>query len=411
MKRIFILLTVIIICLCVTACGNNKAQVSDGETKEVESSDAAATSVDKETETQKADVPDSETDSAEEDTETQKPDDSAQEYSLDEMDGLYKFQGRAIVNDNGLAMLSSADIVEFNANCSGRVVVKMFAVKTPSSLIDVYFTGYVDEKRCEERFHIGEKGETEFVLANNLAEGEHSFRIVRQTEWDHGDTYFAGVKLNGELSAPPENNRLLIEFIGDSLATGFGNLSDIPDSAGSWSGAPVFQDASQAYPYRVGYSLMADISVVAIQGIGCACGGQQFTMNDIYKTYPRVREKDYTFEPERQADIVVIHMLANDAGTAGSKGVTTSEIVEKAIELVTTVRGTYPDAKIIFAPTAYYDLIYKEFEKLGGEEAGYYMTSIPMDASGKGGHPSVWGHSSAMTSLMSTIASISGMYE
>ena len=88
-----------------------------------------------------------------------------------------------------------------------------------------------------------------------------------------------------------------------------------------------------------------------------------------------------------------------------------SEIVEKAIELVTTVRGTYPDAKIIFAPTAYYDLIYKKFEKLGGEEAGYYMTSIPMDASGKGGHPSVWGHSSAMTSLMSTIASISGMYE
>ncbi|MBQ7714695.1 MAG: hypothetical protein IJT70_02375, partial [Clostridia bacterium] len=274
MKRILILLTVIIICLCFTACGKETNQVPDSETKEVEISDAAATSDDIDTETQKAEVPDTETYSAEEDTETQKPDAPARDYSLGDMDGLYKFQGRAIVNDNGLAMLSSADIVEFNANCSGIVTVKMFAVKTPSSLIDVYFTGYVDEKRCEERFHIGEKGETEFVLATDLTEGEHSFRIVRQTEWDHGDTYFAGVKLNGELSAPPENNKLLIEFIGDSLATGFGNLSDIPDSAGSWSGAPVFQDATQAYPYKVGYTLMADISVVAIQGIGCACGGQ-----------------------------------------------------------------------------------------------------------------------------------------
>ncbi|MBQ7501030.1 MAG: hypothetical protein IJT91_09060 [Clostridia bacterium] len=334
------------------------------------------------------------------------------DHSIADMDGLYKFQGRKIVNGKGLAMLSSADIFEFNADCSGKAAVKMYAETTEDSGdIDVYFTGYVDEVRCEERYHLDKDGEAEIVLAEDLEEGAHSFRLVRQTEWNHGDVYIAGVSVNGRLTDPPEEGKILIEFIGDSLTTGYGNLSDLPDDLASWGGAPVYQDATQAYPYKVGYSMIADISVVAIQGIGCACGYQDFTMNDVYLNYPRVYEKDYTFKPERQADVVVINLLANDSDNRKEAGLDKSQIVEKAVELVRTVRGIYPDAKIIFAPAAYDGLVKTAIEELGGEEAGYYITNIPMNFDGKDGHPSVAGHNSAMTSLMSTIGEISGAYD
>ena len=384
MKKAVILLIVSILCLNLAGCGAGApSQVTGAQASAVSTGDAGA--------------------------KTQSPEVFDRKYAFTEMEGLYKTQGRVIVNDKGVAMLSSANILEFNANCSGSVAVTMYSEKTPMSLVDIYFTGYVDDERCEERFHIGEAGETEFLLASGLEAGEHNFRIVRQTEWDHGDTYFTGVRLSGELTAPPKDGELFIEFIGDSLTTGFGILSDLPDSAGSWSGAPVFQDATQAYPYRLGYALSADISVVAIQGIGCACGGQLFTMNDVYKIYPRIYEKDYEYVPERPADIVVINLLANDMETAYAKGMDGNDIVEKAVELVGIVRQTYPEARIVFAPATLYDNISRALERLGGEKAGYYVTSITMDASGKGGHPSVFGHTSAMASLLLTIAEITGM--
>ena len=151
--------------------------------------------------------------------------------------------------------------------------------------------------------------------------------------------------------------------------------------------------------------------MVAIQGIGCACGGQPFTMNEIYKSYPRVNENDYTFVPERQADVVVINMLANDFETRHDKGVGIPEIIDKAVELLKIVRETYPEAKIIFAPASAEKRLAQAVEELGGEEAGYYVIpTIPMNFDGKGGHPSVEGHTSAVTSLMATIAEVTGLY-
>lgn len=80
----------------------------------------------------------------------------------------------------------------------------------------------------------------------------------------------------------------------------------------------------------VAQGLDADLSVVAIQGIGSACGGQSFTMNEVYNTYPRINEGDYTYDEERSADIVVINMLANDAGYRREARLNIEKIVEKS---------------------------------------------------------------------------------
>ncbi len=323
------------------------------------------------------------------------------EYTIDEMEGKYKTQGRTIMYEKGLAMLSSADIFEFNAECEGTVTVKMLAEETADSgSVDLYFTGYVDGERCKTRYHLEKQGEAELVLATDLEKGAHSFRIVRQTEWNHGDVYLTGVVLDGELTDPPAQKDLYIEFVGDSFTTGFGNLPEIVSDE-EWGGAPIYQDATQAYPYLISQMLDADLSVVAIQGIGARCSGQPFTINEVYNTYPRCNENDYTYAEERSADLVIISMLANDGGLRSEMMVKPTEIVEKAKELCEIVREQHPDSVIIFCPGSFPKQVTKMVEtELGGAENGYYISDIIGDYDGKSAHCSAAGHKSGSEGIL-----------
>ena len=323
-------------------------------------------------------------------------------YSISKLDGYYKTQGRTIINDNGLALLGSADSFEFNADCQGDVCVNLIAETTEfSGEVDVYFTGYVDGERCETRYHIGNDGKHELILATGLKKGAHSFKIVRQTDWNHGDVYVTGIRINGTPTDPPEKKDLYIEFIGDSLTTGFGNLPDVVDDA-EWGGAPVYQDATLAYPYLVSEALGADFSVVAVQGIGAACCGHPFTMNEVYLSYPRISEGDYLYEESRPVDIVVINMLANDAVYVHKTETTDEEVIAKAKQLCEQAKETHPDALIVFAPAAFGNRIKAMVEnELGGAEKGYYVAEIPMDRKGKASHPSAEGHKNGAETLIS----------
>lgn len=332
-----------------------------------------------------------------------KPEDGAigGKYYLAKTEGMFKAQGRTIMYEQGLAMLSSADILEFNADCEGKVTVSILAEEDlDSGAVDVYYTAFVDGVRNETRYEIKEKGSHELVIAEGLEKGEHSFKLVRQTEWNHGNIYVTALELDGSLTAPPAANELYIEFIGDSLTTGFGNLTNV-QAEDDWGGSPVYHDATQAYPYMTAQALGADLSVVAIQGIGSACGGHPFTMNEIYGFYPRVNERDYTYEEERSADIVVINMLANDAGYRREAKLTPQDIVAKAKELCEMARAAHPDALIVFSPASFKDKVEEMIEnELGGEKEGYYMTQIPLDGKGKSGHPSIEGHQSGTDHLV-----------
>lgn len=323
------------------------------------------------------------------------------DYTISEINTLYKTQGRTIMYDKGLAMLSSADVFEFNAVCEGEVAVNIYAETTEDSGdTDVFFTGYVDGERCETRYHIDKDGDHKIILAADLKKGEHSFRIVRQTEWNYGDIYITGVTLKGSLIAPPAKKDITIEFIGDSLTTGFGNLEHTaPGSV--WGGEPIYHDATQAYPYMTAEALDTDLSVVAIQGIGSRCSRHSFTMNEIYNFYPRVYEKDYTYNAEESVDIVVINMLANDGELRAEEKVPPKEIVSAAKELCEIVRAQHPDALIVFAPAFFYKQVSEMIEtELGGAANGYYVTDIPLDTAGLAGHPSVEGHEKGAEALI-----------
>ncbi|MBR5514614.1 MAG: hypothetical protein IKU52_00250 [Clostridia bacterium] len=337
-------------------------------------------------------------------------------YTAAEMEGKYKTQGRTVVYDEGIALLSTADSIEFNANCEGKVSINLIceALDVSDDLrdnpedytaADCYFTAYIDGERSETRFNIKE-GKAEFVLAENIAKGEHNFRLVRQSEWEHGRVFVENVAFTGEFGNKPEDNELYIEFIGDSIATGFGNIPEV-EYESDWGGHPAWQDGTKAFAYMTAQDLDADYSVVGIEGIGASCGYWNFTMNEIYENYPRVLEKDYTYNPERTADIVVIELLSNDGANWREAGLTPNDIIDKGIELTKMAKEKHPDAKIIFSPGAF-PLQFEEkyIEEFGGEENGYYIIDLPMNTKGKSGHPDVEGQRSSADTLTAFIKEI-----
>lgn len=337
-------------------------------------------------------------------------------YTITELEGLYKSQGRTILYDKGLALLSTADSFEFNAECGGKVVVNLIGEEMESILglrdsdpdiepIDVYFTAYIDDYRVETRYRVQE-GAYQLVIAENVKEGVHNFRIVRQSEWEHGRVYVESVELEGNILEAPEEKELFIEFIGDSIATGFGNVPE-NESTASWGGNPVWQDGTQAFAYMTAQELNADYSVVAIEGIGASCGYWDFTMNEVYENYPRVLEKDYTYKPERTADIVVIELLSNDGANWRDAGLTPDDIIAKGIELAEMAKEKHPDAKIVFSPGVFYNRFEEQYlEAFGGEENGYYIIDLPMNTNGKSGHPDVAGQQASTDALVALIKEI-----
>lgn len=327
-------------------------------------------------------------------------------YTVDEMKGKYKTQGRSIVNpEKGISLLSTADSVEFNAECEGKVSVTLNAEKIKEDkYCELYFTAYIDGERSDIRHKLTE-GEYELVLSENIESGHHNFRIVRQSEWEHGCAYLKSINCEGKLLEAPMQNELFIEFIGDSIATGFGNMPEI-EFDNDWGGHPVWEDGTQAFAYMTADRLNADYSIVAIEGIGALCGYWDFTMNEIYENYPRVYEKDYTYTPERTADIVVIELFSNDQATMRENGYTPNDIVEKGRELISMAKAKHPDSKMIISSGAFPKKFIALVEELGGEAEGYYYIDLPMDTAGKSGHPTVAGQTMAADALVPFIEEI-----
>lgn len=328
-------------------------------------------------------------------------------YTVEELGENYKTQGRTIVYpEKGISLFSTADSFEFNAECEGRVSVTLTGEDMQDQFRDniVYFTAYVDGERSDVRHEVNE-GDYELVLAEDLTKGEHNFRIARQSEWENGRVYLKQVNTEGKLLPAPEENELFIEFIGDSIATGYGNLPEIEFDY-DWGGHPIWEDGTQAFAYMTAQRLNADYSVVAIEGIGALCGYWDFTMNEIYEHYPRVNERDYTYTPERTADIVVVELFSNDHATMREDGYTPNDIVAKGKELILLAREKHPGSKVIVAPGCFPKKFVTLVEELGGEAEGYYCVDLPMDTAGKAGHPTVAGQTSAADALVTFIEEI-----
>ena len=326
-------------------------------------------------------------------------------YDADALFAAAKVQGRTAVYDytnrkkdqrRGISLDYTAAAVEFYAYCEGDVVIQFGSLPAGgTSAPTIYVNVYVDDVLMPSRKECGMRNETDLTVAKNLAKGTHAFRIERQNEAEKGQLYVNSVTMKGVLGAKPADSSLYIEFIGDSITTGYGNL--YPNLIGDVKAVQdqsscCYQDGTRAWAYLTARKLGADYSIVAQQGIGASKGWQPHTMIQTYTQtcYQTGRTEVWNFS--RQPDLVVINLGTNDMGFIGKE-----EAQKGFVELLKLVRSKNPNAKILWVygamDTSFAPVVEAAIQEVGGSSKGFYAyTKLVPNGQGGVGHPVVSAH-------------------
>lgn len=335
---------------------------------------------------------------------------SAKTYKISEIVGKYRTQGRTIIKNESLIMEWSASGIEFNAECSGDVSITVDANRLRDSENGgAYFSVLVDgvmqygDKRIpqdndvehwkknttEYPFYINKKGKSTFVIAKNLEFGNHTFEIYNQTEAMHASFGISSITLDGAITDLPEDKELYIEFVGDSITAGLGNIAKGSSSAQ----VPLYQDATRGWAYLTAKTLNADWSIIAVSGIP-ACDGIGYYSASMRAVYPKTRyisDKTLEWDSTRKPDVVILGLGTNDIWTYKNKGKDLDYLQNGFEEILELIRTKNPNSKIVWIygmMTSNADAVIKQaIQNKGGEKKGFYSLELPKDTSGGQGHP------------------------
>ena len=317
-------------------------------------------------------------------------------YSIPEISGQYKTQGRTTVENDLLILDQSLSGFEFNAICEGDVKITFDTSYLLEAEYGVYFTVLVDgEAQDRNVCHITQLSSTTFTIAENLPSGEHSFKIYRQNEAACGTIGVRSISLSGYLCEPPKESGLSIEFVGDGVTAGLGNIFNGTPSSDTSELSPLYQDATKTYAFYAAEKLGADFSVIAQNGVGVSIGWQTHTMQDVY-TKLHLNKDNLEYDFSKTNDIIVIALGKNDYDKLSDT--TEANIKQGFKNLLALVREKNPTSKIIWiygmqnnkANTA----ITETISAAGGAANGYYALSMQAHQNISGGnwHPTYTAH-------------------
>ena len=315
------------------------------------------------------------------------------------LDGRYREGTAETGKYTGITYDNAYNCISFVADCEGDIIldldVKLFSADK-EGWRDRYLTVYIDGVRQEERLAV-EGGlmvyaKRSVTVAKGLSKGKHTIEIYRQNESNHAAMLLKSITMNGVPCERPKDRDLLIEFVGDSITAGYGNLvgSDAENA-----GHAKNSDATSTYAFLTAKNLNADITATCRSGH--MFSGENPPFSDFYNQINWIRDKT-AYTPTRHPDIVVVNLGTNDANYGIS-----STFTEYTFKAIKTIKAVHPDAKIVWAygmmGTNYANLIKQGIENYGGEAKDVYFCPLQTDWSGGGGHPSLAGHKGAADTL------------
>lgn len=315
------------------------------------------------------------------------------------------------VLDNGVTFDWTGATLRFNARCVGEVTLKMLV--NPGSLThQTYLTVYVDGQRVGKRFVVPvyETGEKEytFTLDVGWSSEEHTIEICRQNEAGMGNMTLMSLSMNGELGTAQEKE-CLVEFIGDSITCGQGNLTTVARNEVT----SAYSDGTSAYAFLAARELDVDYRMVSGSGRGVlySSGGSTGVGASWLQTYGIEndrRSKTQAYESKRKADVVCLYLGTNDTyGRSINNNVnfTDEELTKGMEDLMDVVHSYNPDASIVWVTggitRSYKPMAEAAIANKGGEAAGYYLFDFSKSGLQSGGawHPTGEDHALMATEL------------
>ena len=317
-------------------------------------------------------------------------------YKLTAIIHLLKLTGRYDILPDGITMDNACNCIAFTADCQGDIIIDLdinITTKGDKNLGGRYFTVYIDGvKQSERAVAMGVPGEcvsSTLTVAAGLEKGVHTIEVYRQNEPLRGSMLLKSITITGEFLEKPKDRNLYIEFVGDSITAGYGNLR-----LGKIlrPGHPDNSDATSTYAFRIAKEFDTDISVLCRSGL--AFSSETIPFEKLYTDTCFMTRPGKKYTVGRHPDFVIINLGTNDAAHADYNTLTHN--VKKAIS---TVREVYPQSVIIWLyglmGDKISDYIKQGLEECGGEDNKIYYCGLETDYSGGGGHPSLAGNKRA----------------
>lgn len=359
-----------------------------------------------------------------------------QTYVLNNTEYLSKLnlQGRDYLRSGYPNLDWTASEIEFWATASGNVEILMDVnIKARSQ---IYFTVYVDDVRQPRMgiYHssvpnapnVVKNGEATLNIDIGKDYKEHHIKIIRQTEAYSATITVKSLTMFGELKGRKATDRPLIEFIGDSITCGLGDMTLKTDTTYYDPGYPNDkkmnygdgnQDGTIAYPFLTAENIGYDRRVVSRSGMAVYYpNSSSKDINSLLLSWTNAYNYANVFDssnqtdeysPERQADIVCINLGTNDMNgnqlygyvpdNTNDLSIFSPEFAKKIAAFLKIIKAKSPNAKIVWVVGAmrndYLTAVELAFKELGGEEKGYYCCKVSSGLKDGGGdHPSKASH-------------------
>ena len=314
--------------------------------------------------------------------------------------------GRYQILSDGIGCDHCATGIELCFEGVGEITLSLYTTVEKEHCDSAYFTVYLDGERMQKRLE-APAGEHTVTVVELCERGKHILKLVKQCESNYNLCTLRSISLDGDLLSPPPQRDKYIEYIGDSLSCGMGNLgkSGIENPQTS-----LWEDVTQGYTYRSAEMLSADCSIISESGIGLA-GSWFDPLFDFYSAWSYKRDKDVKYDFARLPDLVVINLVTNDYYlNCDLKICSVDEVIEKTKEFILFVRKAYGKdipivwvGRFMYLGERYINAVDTAIAELSGEDAAIYRLDVPTSKGGAHGHPDIAGHTVASDMLVEFI--------